>query len=345
MADDAPSDDGLSDLLSHEAIDTLIDQAAPPARLVAFRYDGTRFREDEEPSVEEFDFRNPAFLTETEMRRVRIRNERCTFYLAARLSMMLRMDIQMKMSGLSTEPYAQFTESLPDPAFISTFKLSGLSGVGILGISPRLAMTVVDRILGGPGHAVTSERYLSDLEIALMGDVLQTILEEWVRQWADIEELSPSVVGHENSGRFLQTAASDAVMLILSIDTIMGDCNEPIHIGLPYYTMEPLIRKMQELTRKHVGQAVSSDTPAWHRSYDKIRVQLDAEWDAFQVTLKDLLKLKRGDVLLLPENIAVDTQVRINGKNRFRGKVGVAQDHVTVAIEEVYNPKDSDGHE
>lgn len=341
MSDDPSTRDDTSELLSQDAIDALMQEASAPEQVVAFRWNGERFGEAEEPIVEEFDFRNPAFLTETEMRRVRIRQERCTFYLAARLSMLLRMDIQMKMSKLSTEPYAQFTQALPDPAFISTFKLDGLTGVGILEISPRLAMTIVDRLLGGPGHSVTSERYLSDLEVALMDDVLQTVLEEWVRQWSDIQELSPSIIGHENSGRFLQTAASDAIMLVLSIDTIMGDCNEPITIGLPYYTMEPLIREMQAASKKNIGQVEYVDKPSWRKSYDQIQVGVNAEWDAFRLPVRDLLRLKRGDVLLLPEDVAEQTHVRIGGKNRFRGKIGVDNETVQVEIQEIFNPKEN----
>lgn len=337
---------GLAELLSQDDIDALIREAeSTPGRAPVFTWAGARFSETSPPKIEEFDFRNPAFLTETEMRRVRIRQERFSFYLAARLSMMLRMDTQMKLAKLSTEPYAVFTTSLVDPAFISTFKLAGLNGVGILAISPRLAMTIVDRLLGGPGHSVHTERYLSDLEIALMGDILQAILEEWVRQWADIQELSPTIIGHENSGRFLQTAASDAIVLSASVNTILGDCQEPIHLALPYYTMEPIVREMQAKTRKNIGQVVPREKPSWRNSYDNIQVPVAAEWDAFQLPVSDLLRLRRGDVLLLPEKITEQTLVRVSGQGRFKGRLGVLHDRVTVQIQEILNPKDASQHE
>ena len=62
--------------------------------------------------MEAYDFRNPAFLSETELRRLRLVHEDFIRYLSARLSLHLRMEFGIKMSKLTTVTYAKFTESL-----------------------------------------------------------------------------------------------------------------------------------------------------------------------------------------------------------------------------------------
>lgn len=137
-----------------------------------------------------------------ELRRLRLLHEDFIRYLAARLSLFLRMEFTLKMSKLTTLAYAKFTESLPSPTHLCLFKTEPLMGVGILDLNPRLALTLVDRMLGGHGHSVKLERYLTEIEVALLEDVIRIILEEWCAQWKGQRELHPAVIGHENNGRF-----------------------------------------------------------------------------------------------------------------------------------------------
>ena len=77
----------------------------------------------------------------------------------------------------------RFAENLPSPAHLCLFKAEPLSGVGVLDINPRLALTLVDRMSGGRGHSVKTERYLTEIETALLEDILNVVLEEWCVQW------------------------------------------------------------------------------------------------------------------------------------------------------------------
>ncbi|MEQ1843626.1 MAG: flagellar motor switch protein FliM, partial [Verrucomicrobiales bacterium] len=181
-----------------------------------------------QPKVEACDFRNPAFLSEAELRRLRLLHEDFIRYLSARLSLYLRMEFGLKMARLTTIPYSKFTDALPNPTHISLFKVEPLVGVGILDVNPRLALTIADRLLGGRGHSVKAERYLTEIEIAMIEDVIVIFLEEWCAQWKSEQELRPLIIGHENNGRFLQTSPRDSVVLAMALECNFGDCSEQI---------------------------------------------------------------------------------------------------------------------
>lgn len=327
-------DDQVSEILSQSDIDALMAEAMTDTDEQVFRHDGTRFAPDEKIHVEAYDFRNPVFLTEIELRQIRIRHEQFVHYLAARLSMFLRMDFGLKMSQLYTASYRRFTESIPNPTFIALFRIEQLTGVGILDINPRLAMTIVDRLLGGKGHSVRGERYLTEIEIALMEDVIYIFLEEWCRQWADTRELNASLIGHENAGRFLQSSPHDAIMLVLTMEAVLGDCSEPLQIGLPYYTIEPVIRQMQENSRRFNRMTGDRKTPQWMMSYDEIPVNLTAKWDAFEASVRDISALRPGDVIELPKEIIGQTVIEVQDTPRFVGEIGLDEEHVAVKITE-----------
>jgi flagellar motor switch protein FliM len=293
--------------------------------------DGTRA--ESALKVEPYDFRNPVFLSEVELRRLRMVHEDFVRYLSARLSLFLRMEFGVKMTKLTTIAYSKFTESLPSPTHVCLFKAEPLVGVGVLEINPRLALTIADRLLGGRGNSVKAERSLTEIEIGLLEDIMLIVLEEWCSQWKQEQELSPLLIGHENSGRFLQTSPRDAIILALTMEVNFGDCTEQMQIGVPYYTIEPLARKMQ--ARRQKDSAVAADTrksASWHPSYDRISLPVRAEWNALDLTLRELSCIRVGDVIELPAGLITDTRVLLNGTQKFIGTAGLDGDRVAVEL-------------
>lgn len=332
MPDEPKDKEDLNEILSQNDIDALMSEAMAAPQEIVYSYDGKRMEGSDKVHIENYDFRNPVFLTEIELRQVRIRHEQFIHYLAARLSLFLRMDFGLKMSQLYTVPYKRFTESIPNPTHISLFRIDQLSGVGILDLNPRLAMTIVDRLLGGKGHSVRDERYLTEIEMALVEDVIYLILEEYCRQWEDTRELNASIIGRENNGRFLQTSPHDAIMLVLTMEATLGDCSEAMQIALPYYTIEPVIRKMQENAKRFNSTVGEKQEPRWMPVYNEITVPVRAEWRAFESTVRDLLALRPGDLVMLPNNIMDETTVCLADTEHFKGSVGLDGDHVAVKI-------------
>ncbi len=332
MADDPTKQ--AQDFLDQSEIDKLLTQATESAapKQLFIRADGKAVDGRTAPKVEAYDFRNPAFLSEVELRRLRLLHEDFIRYLSARLSLFLRMEFGLKMAKLTTIGYTKFTESLPSPTHLCLFKAEPLVGVGILDINPRLALTIADRLLGGRGHSVKAERYLTEIEVALLEDIIIIILEEWCGQWKAESDLHPLILGHENNGRFLQTSPKDAIILALTLEVNFGDCSEQMQIGVPYYTIEPLVRAMQARRQKDTAVSTVERAGAWQKSYDHITMPVRAEWEAFDLTLREITSLRVGDVIEMPASLLSQTRVLLNGAPKFVGTVGLDTDRVAVQL-------------
>lgn len=329
MADDPVKP--ATDFLDQSEIDRILAQTVETQARKAGGVIGTP-GETALQKIEPYDFRNPAFLSEAELRRLRLLHEDFIRYLSARLSLYLRMEFGLKMAKLTTVTYAKFTDSLPNPTHISLFKVEPLVGVGILDINPRLALTIADRLLGGRGHSVKAERYLTEIEVALIEDVILILLEEWCGQWKAEQELRPSIIGHENNGRFLQTSPKDAIMLAMALECNFGDCSEQIQIGVPYYTIEPVVKKMQARRQKDTAVTQVVKRAEWQQAYDRITVPVRAEWDAFEISIREISSLRIGDVLEMQPTMCAETRVLLNGTPKFVGTVGLDADRVAVQL-------------
>ncbi|EIQ00363.1 flagellar motor switch protein [Opitutaceae bacterium TAV1] len=299
-----------------------------------FRADGRRTGDDDAATrIEAWDFRSPVFLSEAELRRLRLQHEDFVRALGARLALFLRMECAFRMSRLTTQPYQKFAEALTAPVHICLFRAEPLPGVGLVSISPSLAMTLVDRMLGGRGHSVRAGRHLTEIEIALIEDVLLILLEEWCGQWKSAQEPHPQIVGHESNGCFLQTSARDAVMLVLVLDVKFGDCAEQMQVGVPWYMIEPVLRDLQARRQQHAKASPAAPAAAvWKPVYEHITLPVRAEWPVFEASLREIASLRPGDVLELPVGVLDDTRVLLAGTEKFAGTVGVEGDRVAVKI-------------
>ncbi|MBL9215140.1 MAG: FliM/FliN family flagellar motor switch protein [Opitutaceae bacterium] len=330
-----------SDFLDQSEIDKLLAQTSEQAqpRQLFVRADGSVLAGQAAPKVEAYDFRNPAFLSEVELRRLRLLHEDFIRYLSARLSLFLRMEFGLKMAKLTTLSYSKFTESLPSPTHLCLFKAEPLVGVGVLDLNPRLALTIADRLLGGRGHSVKAERYLTEIEVALVEDIIVIMLEEWCAQWKTEQDLHPLIIGHENNGRFLQTSPKDAVILALTLEASFGDCSEQIQVGVPYYMIEPLVKQMQARRQKDAAVSTAAPKAAWQKSYDHITMPVRAEWEAFELSLREITSLRVGDVIEMPAAILQQTRVLLNGAPKFLGSVGLDTDRVAIQLTQKLPPQ------
>ncbi|HZZ58452.1 MAG TPA: flagellar motor switch protein FliM [Opitutaceae bacterium] len=322
------------EFLDQSEIDKLLAQTVEPAPDKSVLVKSGDGDDHGAAKIEAYDFRHPAFLSEIELRRLRLLHEDFIRYLSARLSLFLRMEFGIKMAKLTTTTYGKFTDGLPSPTHICLFKAEPLLGVGVLDINPRLALTIADRLLGGRGHSVKAERYLTEIEIGLLEDVIMVVLEEWCNQWKGEQDLHPLILGHENNGRFLQTSPKDAIVLAMTLEISFGDCSEQMQMGLPYYTIEPLVKKMQARRQKDtsVGAIEPQVKANWSSSYDQIQVPIRAEWDGLDATVREIASLRVGDIIELPSSLLQQTHLLLNGAPKFTGVVGLEADRVAVQV-------------
>ena len=237
----------------------------------------TRVEDPTSLSVKKYDFTNPIVLSDADLSKLKTKSEQFVYYLSGHLSMFLRTEFNLEMEDLTADLYANFTQSIKTPSCVTLFKMQELNGVCLLDVNSHLSATVVDRILGGRGSTNPEERGLTDIEKALVEDFNQIILEEWCKQWNSTMSLTPSIIGTENTGKFLQTSPNDAMMFILTMEASFGDVGS-LRVAVPYYTMEPVLSRLLVAANKE--SAANSNPPRWHDIYDNIPVDVSAEWDA-----------------------------------------------------------------
>jgi flagellar motor switch protein FliM len=305
-------------------------QAAPPPQVAG------------SDAVQPYDFRNPMLLSPRELRKLRLHQDEFIKSLASRLSLHLRLEFSLKLTGLQTIVYSKLVESWANPSHLTLFKMEPLRGVSILEIQPQLGFSMVDRLMGGSGLAQETVAEMSEIERALLEQTVQLVLEEWCSHWTRAKQLKPVILGYENNGRFIQTASPETTMLVLSLDAKLGECAGQIQIGFPYATVEPLIRQLSQGAETAATPAPqSAAAPAackWNASFDDVTIPVIAEWQGLEMTAREILALKIGDVLPMNSACAQQVSVRLESIPKFNGRPGTIAGQWAVELTQVIMP-------
>jgi flagellar motor switch protein FliM len=67
-----------------------------------------------------------------------------------------------------------------------------------------------------------------------------------------------------------------------------------------------------------------------------------AQWDAFEVTLREITSMRVGDVIEMPSELFQRTRVLLNGVPKFIGAVGIDDDRVAVQITSKLPPQEEE---
>ncbi|MBE2215491.1 MAG: FliM/FliN family flagellar motor switch protein [Opitutaceae bacterium] len=334
---------GGGDVLSQSDIDRLMAEAASAVEKAPpiFRHSGEVFPEETPPRVESHDFSNPLAIDEPVLRVLRQKHDEFVSFVSARLSIFLRMDFTLKVQRIAAAVYKRFSATVANPSHVVLFKMDPLAGVGVLDTSLRLGHTIVDRMLGGKGHSVKIPEHMTEIEMNLLDDTLLVILEEWCRMWGSEHKLNPAIVGRESGGRYLQSSASDTVMLVVVLEGSIGDCTERVQIAIPLPSVEGFLRS---IAAARVPDASADGRAkrhgAWRPTYNAIPIRMSAEWDACELTLREVIALKAGHVLRLPREILGDTRMRVADATKFIGEVGVEDGRLAIRIDQILHPED-----
>jgi flagellar motor switch protein FliM len=97
----------------------------------------------------------------------------------------LRTQFDVRLVAGEQLPYGDFVERLSKPMYVCSIRLEPFDALGLMEIDLALALPIVDVLLGGVGQAAKA-RELTDIEDAILGSVVQKIINELNMAWQPV---------------------------------------------------------------------------------------------------------------------------------------------------------------
>jgi len=217
------------------------------------------------------------------------------------------------------------------------FQVERFPGTGVVGFPKPLALAIGDRMLGGRGFGANPDRELREVELALLNQAVLLALKEYFSKWSDSpDEAKVRIVGRETNIKLLAEDHPTAVVYILKVQAIIGDCFSTVDIILPLEMMAQSIQKAM-VTMGEAGSDAASlakDEVLWNPGYNDLTMRVSALWAGLTITPREILQMRAGDMIPLDPSKIDEVELQIEGLPRFRGKLGSANRKVAIEITE-----------
>lgn len=309
----------MSKILSQEEIDALLATASAMGQPAA----------PEAPPADgylAYNFRRPDRVTKEQLRALQFLHDRFARNAATSLSAYLRAGTDLSVTSVEQCTYAEFLASLPDPTAFYAISMSPLDGLAALELSPNVAFTMVDRMLGGTGRGVTMARGLTEIEQNVIDGVVKLILENLTETWRGIVDVRFRISGRETRPQMLQVAAHNEVVVLLGFELRLGEARGALNLCVPAAAIEAVGASFPQAWQRTRPAPSAADRQALVNGLARVRLPVAAVLST-TVPARDLLALKTGDIVSLGHPVRNALDVRVRGTLKFRGRL-VAHNNV-----------------
>ena len=285
-----------------------------------------------------YDFSRPDRVTKDELRSLHLLHDRFAMNVSTTLSAYLRAVTEVSVVSVEQFLYSEFLMSLPDATAFYAVEVEPIRATGALEISPVVAFTVIDRMLGGTGVGAAPNRALTEIELNVVDAIAKVILKNLSDTWRPMTRVQLRVSGRESRPQMLQVADSNEVMILLVFDVRVGENRGAMHLCFPAASLEPVVQAMASGSQRAARES-NVQAEAWlHRNISRVPLSVSAQLET-TLPARDLVLLQPGQVLELPHAAGRQVDVHIGGRTRFRGQLTIQPNSMAgVIVEQVSLP-------
>ena len=333
----------LADILSQEEIDALLDVVEDEGE-ETFDSDGG---EDSggasgvddsfsQRQITLYDFKRPNRVSKEQLRAFRGIHDKLARSLSSQISAIMRSIVEIQLHSVDQMTYGEFLMSLPNPTSFNVFSMKPLEGNMVLEINPSIAFPMLDRLLGGKGEPFETSREFSDIELSLFETILRVMMGTLKESWGPVSEIYPSVESKESSPNVVQIVAQNEIVVMVVMEIIIGHSSGMMNLCYPVIALEPLLPK---LASRDLMLNETSSKKSRNKELKVLlggaNVTVESYLGETELSLKEVLDLSAGEIIRLNSSADDTVTVSVDGKNRFKGNIGLRRFRKSVRVSEM----------
>jgi flagellar motor switch protein FliM len=203
----------------------------------------------------------------------------------------------------------------------------------------KLAFSLLDRMLGGPGKPLAKVRPLTTIEQSLLDNVIKRMLDQVAAGWAELVSFNPVVEAREMDPQFVQVIPSSEMVLVSTFAISAPGDLEPgeVCFCIPFISLDGVMSRLSNQFRFASMHRDQTSAQATHlkRVVTDSTLPLTTILGTTSLTLDEIMALNVGDVLVLDQRTTSQAKGFITDQLRLLGKPGKLGRKAAFRIEQV----------
>ncbi len=322
----------MTEILSQDEIDALLT-AISTGEVDTTDYSAAK----EQRKVKIYDFRRPDKFSKDQIRTLQMMHETFARLTTTALSAQLRALVSVHVASVDQLTYEEFIRSIPNPTTLAVVNMDPLKGSAVLEIDPSITFTIIDKLFGGTGESTKISRELTDIELSVMEGIIVRILGNLREAWSNVIDLRPRLGNIETNPQFAQIVPPNDMVVLITLETKVGEVEGMTNLCIPYITIEPVISKLSaQYWYSSIRKGATDENMTIIQSrLETVNLPIIAEIGEVEVTMNEIMSLQAGDVVKLP-NTKVNSEmvIRIGGRKKYKCRPGLIGSRLAVQVGE-----------
>ena len=288
---------------------------------------------EDDSGIVVFDLSNQDRIIRGRMPVLEIINDRFARLASNAMANAMRKRADVNPISIDMSKFGDFMRSLPVPTSINIFKLDPLRGNAILVVDSRLVFAMVESFFGGAGSQPKIEgRDFTPIEQAIINRVVRIALENMEESWQPVHEVHIELVRSEVNPQFAAIVPPSDVVVVVTFEVELENAIGSLIVCLPYATIEPIRSKLYASFQTERLEVDHAWIARFKERLMETPVELLVRFGRSQITGRQLLSLKPGDILMLENDVDELLEAEIQGVRKFQGIPGLVKSNKAFQI-------------
>lgn len=320
----------MTDILSQNEIDQLLS-AISSGEIQTEEFT----QQVEQKKVKIYDFKRPDKFSKDQIRTVQMMHETFARLTTTALSAKLRAMVAVHVTSVDQLTYEEFIRSIPNPTTLALINMDPLKGSSTLEIDPNMTFTIIDRLFGGSGENYKLSRELTDIELSVIEGVVVQVLGNLREAWSTVIDLRPRLGTIETNPQFAQIVPPNEMVMLITLETKIGENEGMMNLCIPYITIEPIIQKLSAqywFSSIRRGESELNKQIIQDR-LDQVEIEVAVEIGTTELPFSDIMELEQGQIIKLANTTVRDEfTLKVGDRPKFRCRPGRVGSHMAVQI-------------
>ena len=288
-----------------------------------------------EEGVKPYNLAKQERIVRGRMPTLEIINERLARLLRVGLFNFMRKSPDISVGPVKVTKYSEFIRNLVVPTNLNLVSCKPMRGSALVIFDPNLVFTVVDNMFGGDSrfHTRIEGREFTATEQRIIQRMLAVVLENYNKSWAAVHPINFEYTRSEMHTQFATIATPAEIVVTTTFSVEFGSAGGEIHIVIPYSTLEPIRDQLYSATQADSSEPDNRWMRMLSRQVQDAEVELTAQLARSSVTLRQVLNMRRGDVIAM--DIKPTLVSEVDGVPIFECRYGVLGGQYAIKVEKI----------
>jgi flagellar motor switch protein FliM len=321
----------VSELLSQDEIDALLHGVTEGD---IDTVDESESSASDGSGVRSYDFASQDRIVRGRMPTLEMINERFARSFRISLFNLLRRSAEIAVGGVRMMKFGEYVHTLFVPTSLNIVRMKPLRGTALFVLDPKMVFSVVDNFFGGGGrfHTKIEGREFTAVEQRIIQILLRQSFKDLQEAWAPIMSLEFEYLNSEVNPQFANIVSPTEIVVVTSFHVEMDGGGGDFHITLPYAMLEPIRDMLDAGIQSERLEMDERWLTTMREEVEATDVYLSAHLTETEVTLRDIMSLKPGDIIQIDKPDTV--LIRAEEVPVMRGRYGISNNKWSVQIDE-----------